>query len=393
MADRAAFMQMLRTDPFGFFAMARRAGPVVYADAIDAWNIFGYAEASDVLRNPALYSSDVSRWVGGSSEVPPQSLLGLDPPRHTQLRALVNAAFTPRRVAALEPQIRQLTDDLLDAAMAGGSFDLMESLAGPLPVIMIASLLGIPAEDQARFKAWSDTIAVLLGQGAGGGGIAPGIAQARTELNAYFEAQIEEHRRSPLDDLIGALLQAEIEGERLTADEGLAFLRLLLVAGNETTTNLIGNSVRCLVEAPGCWEWLQIGDRGDSTAGCIEEGLRYRPPVQLLRRWATQSVDLGGKHIEPGQALLVWLGAIHRDPAAFPDPDRFNPERDPNPHLAFGFGPHFCLGAPLARLEGRIALEALLARLPTLRRADAGPLEPTEGILMHGVKHLRLAVG
>src|SRR5262245_23607287 len=174
MANGSTFLQMIRSDPFGFFAMARRGGPVVFSDHVASWNVFGYAETVEVLRNPAVYSSDVARYAGGSSEVPPRSLLGLDPPRHTQLRNLVNAAFTRSQVAALEPRIRSLADELMDAAQANDSFDVMDDLAGPLPVSMIAALLGIPKEDRPAFMRWSDTISTLIGQGAGGGGIAPG---------------------------------------------------------------------------------------------------------------------------------------------------------------------------------------------------------------------------
>ncbi|HLH21803.1 MAG TPA: cytochrome P450 [Chloroflexota bacterium] len=389
MHDAQGMLATFRANPYPFYALLRQQGAVAYTEPLRAWSVVGYAEALELLRTPAVFSSDVDRY-GGGQGAGAQNILGLDPPRHTQLRELVSRAFTPRRVAELEPTITRLTDELLDAAVPTGQMDVVDDLAYPLPVSVIALLLGVPPADRARFKRWSDVIVAHLNRNLveAAAPEPPALAQAHAEFRAYFLDEIAARRQQPRDDLVSALVAAEVDGQQLTPDELLAFCRLLLVAGNETTTNLIGNAVRCFLDFPE--QTAPVRQNLALVPAYIEEVLRFRSPVQGTRRWTNVDAPLGGKTIPAGQLVLVWLAAANRDPAAFPDPDRFDPTREPNRHLAFGHGPHFCLGAPLARLEARVALTALLQRLPNLRRADDAPLEPVDAAAMHGVKHLRV---
>ncbi|MCX6022673.1 MAG: cytochrome P450 [Chloroflexi bacterium] len=387
MIDRNAIVRLLRSDPYPFFQSARQRGAVFYQEALEAWTVFGYNEALEVFRSPGVYSSNTGLYGGPNPEIPPQSLLGMDAPRHTQLRSLVNLAFTPRRVAALEPLIRQITNELMETVIPNGTMDIVDDLASPLPVIMIAVLLGIPPEERAQFKQWSDILMAQIGANLRPDATRPPEwGRAMQEMNIYFMAQIEAHRQTQRDDLIGALVAAEVDGEHLTVEDILVFCRLLLVAGNETTTNLIGNAMRSLLEEPEQMTWLRANPAQATT--CVEEALRFRSPIQLVRRWANHETELSGNVIHPGQPVMVWLGAVNRDPTVFPEPDRFNPERSPNHHLAFGQGPHFCLGAPLARLEAKVALEALATRLSQVQRTEDGPLELVDSLVMHGVKRL-----
>jgi cytochrome P450 len=377
----------MRDNPYPFYAMARRMAPVVWRDEVGMWSVFTYEDVRSILRNPGLFSSDASRFVQFNGPRPAPTMLNSDPPRHSQLRGLVNLAFTPRRVAGLEPRISQITDEILDAVLPTGRIDIVEDLAYPLPVIIIAELLGVPPADRAVFKRWSDDIVANLAMDFTSGP-SQRLVQARDEFIAYFTDQIELHRRDPKDDLIGALLQAEISGEKLTAEELLSFCVLLLVAGNETTTNLIGNAVRCFLDYPD--ELARVRDNLSLVPSAVEEVLRFRSPVQATIRFAAEDTQIGGQMIKQGQRIIVWLAAANRDPAEFPNPDRFDVGRAPNRHLSFGLGIHFCLGAPLARLETKVALESLLRRIPGFQRADSTPFEPVEGFIMHGIKHLPL---
>jgi cytochrome P450 len=245
-------------------------------------------------------------------------------------------------------------------------------------------MLGVPPEDRATFRRWSDAVITDL-SGAAVGSFAFDLAM-QDELREYFLQAIDEHRRQPREDLIGALLAAEIEGEHLDVEDVLSFCVLLLVAGNETTRHLIGNAVRCFLEYPEALARL-YADPG-LLPSAIEEVLRFRSPAQMTGRTATADVQIGTKTIRAGQGVIVLLSAANRDPAEFPNPDCFDITRDPNRHIAFGLGPHFCLGAPLARLEARVALQAILDRTRNLRRADDGPFELIDGFVLHGLKRL-----
>jgi cytochrome P450 len=316
-----------------------------------------------------------------SSEYGNLGLLHTDPPRHRKLRNLVTEAFTPRTVEALRPRITEIVDELLDQVTPLGRMDLIEDFAVPLPVKVIAELLGIPIEERERFKRWSD--AVVTGGQAG-----MSDAQASREMGAFFTDLMEERRRSPREDLISALLAARIDGESLDQRELLSFCILLLVAGNETTTNLIGNAILCFDEHPDLEAQLRAGP--ELLASAIDEVLRYRSPIQSMFRKTRSEVRLGGQTIPAGEMVVAWIGSANRDPHQFPEPDRFDIRRSPNRHLAFGQGIHFCLGAPLARLEATIALRALLERLGPLQVDRAG-LAPLASQVLYGVQRLPVA--
>lgn len=373
-------------DPFPHYDAMRRSQPVFQDQEHGVWHVYRYDDVQRVLSEHSTFSS---RMAGDNPSETGQlfaaSLINTDPPRHRQLRSLVTQAFTPRAVEALGPRIADITDALLDPAVSLGSMDLIEELAYPLPVIVIAELMGIPPADRDRFKQWSDTI-VRPVSGEPGDAVDHDQGTARREMADYFMGMIEERRRRPGNDLISKLLAAQIDGQHLDAVELLGFCALLLVAGNETTTNLIGNAVLSFTENPGT-----IGRLGAEPAllpHAIEEVLRYRSPVQSMYRVAAADTVLGDRNIPAGSPLVAWLGSANRDPAHFPRPDAFDIERSPNRHLAFGQGVHFCLGAPLARLEARIALQAVISRLPGLALAPGTSLERMDSTIIYGLKRL-----
>jgi cytochrome P450 len=287
----------------------------------------------------------------------------MDPPQHRKLRALVSQAFTPRVVAGLEPRITALTAELLDRT--GERFDLIDALAYPLPVIVIAELLGIPSADQPLFRTWAD---VLLSQeidrdqalGEASERAVTAVAPTMREMNVYFLDHIRARRKSPSTDLTSKLVEAEVDGQRLADEEIVGFVGLLLIAGHITTTATLGNSVVCLHENPGAAAEV----RADPALlpAAIEEVLRVRPPFPRVGRLTKVDTEVGGVALPAGQVVMPWLTAANRDERVFPEPHRFDIHRRPNPHLTFGHGIHFCLGAPLARLEARVALRLLLER-------------------------------
>jgi cytochrome P450 len=369
-------------DPFPWYHTMRASAPIHHNPNRDSWSVFRYEDVQRALSDYAVFSSESQHLPREQRQPIGASIISTDPPRHRQLRSLVSQAFTPRRVAQLEPRITTIVHELLDRVVPAGRMDVIDDLAYPLPVIVIAELLGIPPADRERFKRWSDAVV--------GGPHLDGRA-AQMEMGAYFLATIEERQREPRNDLISALLTAQSEGKHLSQTELLGFCILLLVAGNETTTNLIGNAILCFDEHPEVMERLRA--EPSILPSAIEEVLRYRSPVQVMFRHTVVPTRLGNQEIPAQHGILAWIGSANRDEAQFPDPDRFDIARAPNAHLAFGHGVHFCLGAPLARLEARIALGAMLERLPEMRRVRDVELAAQESFVVYGVKHLPITFG
>lgn len=388
--DLRLFGADFTADPYPYYARLRDAGPVhevITPDGDRMWLVVGHAEARTALTDPRLAKSPVT--VGLQlpyGDVVGQHLLNVDPPDHTRLRKLVAREFTGRRVEALRPRIQQITDELIDAMLPAGHADLVDALAFPLPVIVICELLGVPSADRDRFRRWSNEIVVPTS--------AENAISAVHELVVYLDELIEDKRCTrPADDLISALLRSRAEdGDRLSAVELRAMAYLLLIAGHETTVNLVSNGVRALLDHPGQLAALRADF--DLTDGAVEEMLRYEGPVEnATLRFTREPVPYGDVVVPQGEAVLVGLAAADRDPARFPDPDRFDIRRTTTGgqgrgHLAFGHGIHYCLGAPLARLEGAIAVRTLLERCPSLALDLRERPVWLPGLLMRGVRRL-----
>jgi pimeloyl-[acyl-carrier protein] synthase len=313
-------------------------------------------------------------------------ILFRDPPDHTRLRALVSAAFTPRIVQALAPRIADIAEGLLDEVEPTGSFDLIRDYAFPLPVIVIAELLGIPPQDRMRFRDWSIALGAAIDLRTSPD-VYVAASEATGEVTAYLREIVAERRAEPREDLVSALIAAESEGGPLDEEELIAMCVLLLVAGHETTVNLIGNGVLALLRHPEQLELLR--SRPDLYDGAVEELLRFDSSVQFTFRYAREDIELRGRSISRGEQVGLVLGSANRDPERFSDPDRLDVTRASLHHLAFGMGIHFCLGAPLARLEARLALETLFRRLPGLRLVEE-PLRWRPGIGFRGLEALPL---
>ena len=387
-------------DPYPYYQRYRQQEPVHYSEALDAWVLTRYRDVEAVLnddrfsanrrlarnRFAQLMVQQEMQRMGPVGQV--TTMLGADPPEHTRLRRLVSKAFTVRAVESLRPRIQQLVDELLDEAEAKGDFDLVADLAFPLPVIVIAEMLGVPPEDRHLFKRWSDDVAASLGL-LTRPDVAERARQSILEMTEYFRQAVAERRRRPREDLISGLVAAEEQGQALSEQEVLATLVLLLVAGNETTTNLIGNGMLALFRHPDQWERLCRQPELVRTA--VEELLRYESPAQATSRVALQELEIDGRRVEPYQMVMCIIGAANRDPEVFAEPDRLDIAREPNPHLAFGDGIHFCLGAPLARAEAQTAFAALARRFPRIRplsdRAEWGP-----NYILRGLKRLPVSV-
>ncbi|MER7519876.1 cytochrome P450 [Streptomyces sp. NPDC126499] len=385
--DLGAYGPDFTADPYPYYAKLRQSGPVheiLTPEGIPAWLIVGYEEARAALADQRFVKnpSAVVDFVPLEVEVIGPNLLGVDPPDHTRLRGLVAGEFTGRRVEALRPRVQELTDELLDAMAPAGRADLVDAFAFPLPITVICELLGVPAADRDSFRAWSNELVAPTG--------AITEREAVEGFGGYLDGLIEDKRAAgPADDLLSALIATRAEdGDRLSLPELRALVYLLLIAGHETTVNLIANTVRALLDHPDQLAALRADF--DLIDGAIEEGLRYDGPVEAATyRFATEDVTVGGAVIPAGSVVLVGLAAGARDPGRFPGPDRFDIRRDPRGHLAFGHGIHYCLGAPLARLEGKIAIRSLLERFPRLELdPTAGPLEWLPGLLIRGTRRL-----
>jgi cytochrome P450 len=375
----------LRRNPFPVYEQIRSASPVLRDPASGAWMLFDYAGVKRALHDHDAFSSSME-FAGRQS---PAWFIFFDPTRHTKLRGLIMRAFTPRSIASLEPFIRDLSRELIDQTIERGQMDLAEDYAIPLPMIVIAEMLGIEASDRSRFTRWSEAILNLSYDVSGGEeAVKAGMefAAVTAEMSAYLGSLLAERRAAPRDDLLTRLAHAEVDGERLTEEEILGFFQLLLVAGTETTTNLLSNAILCFIEHPAELARLQATPALLPLA--IEEILRYRSPVQWLFRTTRHDVEVHGQVIPAGNLVLPMIGAANRDPQQFRDPGRFDIAREPNQHIAFGHGIHFCLGAPLARLEARIALADLLQRVKRFELASAEPWEPRKALHVHGPARL-----
>jgi len=388
------FDERTRRNPFPLYAQARREHPVYRHEGLPVVSVFRYDDIQAILRDPSTWSNVFPPPPGFTrpDHLPP-SMLMLDPPEHTRLRGLVQQAFTPRRVRELEPRIEAIAEQLASDLVTRGTADFVATFAYPLPVVVIAEMIGVPAEDRELFRHWSDALVENLGGGLLGPPSPEALAKelaAVEAMRAYFVERAEERRRKPREDLLSALVAAELEGSRLTFDEMLQMLVLLLVAGNETTRNLIANAVYTLIEHPESERQLRA--HPEHVPGAVEEVLRFASPVQCDVRYLVRDTEVAGHHVEAGTIALLWLGSANRDESVFPDPDVFDIARADNRHLAFGFGPHFCLGAHLARLEAQVALRVLLRRVRQWQLATSDPLPLHPSLIFRAMTELPLEV-
>lgn len=376
--------------PHDMFALLRREAPVFWhrdPDGPGFWAITKYDDLIAVSKDPKTFSSAARTSL--LKEPKPEDMdtmrlmmLNMDPPRHSKLRLLVNKGFTPRMTARMEPHIRHLTNEIIDAIAERGTCDFVESIAAELPLLVIAELMGVPRAERRLLFEWSNR---LIGFDDPEYATSPDDGQiAATEMYLYANRLVTERRKAPGEDIISVLMNAEVDGERLTEMEFDLFFLLLAVAGNETTRNLMSGGLHALFEHP--QEQARLVARPDLIPSAVEEMLRYVSPVMHFRRTATRDTELRGQKIRAGDKVVMWHISANRDEDVFPDADRFDVTRSPNDHVAFGFGTHFCLGANLARLEIRILFEELLRRLPDL--APAGPVARLRSNFINGVKHL-----
>src|SRR6266487_714243 len=410
-------------NPFPFYAQMRKLHPIEYDDKNKMWGIFRYNDIQNIFADYRHFSSDILKLVNIQQEQLAQqgqqqelgkerasvrrSILTSDPPYHAKLRSVISSAFTSNTIWKLKPRIEEICHGLIDKVIEQGNMDLINELAYPLPVTVIAELLGIPADDQDIFRRWADE---LLGSTRGSSNNLPIdtkseqiFKKVQDEMDSYFSKIIEKRREKMIsaNDLISNLLKAEIDGNRLAEEEILAFCALLLLAGHVTTVNLIGNIVRSLLEYPQQLEQLYCNVKDSSynspsVQSAIDETLRYRSPVQALFRFAMEDVVIGGHKVQAGQRIILWIGSANHDESVFPDAEGFDITRTitNNTHLAFGHGIHFCLGSTLANLEAQVVLKIILDRLKDVRFAvdyKVESLRPLHGMFFHGVNHLPIS--
>ena len=392
-------------DPYPVYDRLRANDPIYWSAENNYWILTRYSDIAQLIQNTKLSSNRIA---AHASRMPDPVkahfrpffsavsswMLMLDPPDHTRLRGLVSKAFTPGVVENMRSLVEQLVDDMLERVKESGRMDLMTDLANPLPAFVIAEMLGVPGTDQQQFKTWSDAIAMALGAIDSARSKEELLAQyeiaqqSYIALSSYFSEKVDALRRNPRENLLSALIQAEERGDRLSQDELFANCVLLMIAGHETTTNLIGNGVLALLRNPAQREKLRITP--GLIASAVEELLRYDSPVQKMGRVALADVPVDGQEIKQGQLVCFSFGAANRDPAQFSLPQQLDLARQPNKHLAFGHGLHYCVGAALARIEGQIAINAILKQLPDLR-LDSEKLEWHRNFTLRGLKSLPVA--
>jgi cytochrome P450 len=392
---------------YDWFTKMRETQPVWLDERSGCWHVFRYADVHTAITDYAIFSSERRQQrrifqtanaqaphAEGERQPEGRSILAMDPPEHRQYRNLVSSAFTPRAIERLRDRVAEITQDLLAEARETGEMDFATDVAYPLPTIVIAEMLGVPSSDRPLFKRWADA---LLEQQLNDAEIFradedqrnnPQVQRfARTfeEMSNYFKQMLEQRKREPREDMMSDLLAASIDGERLSMQDTINFCNILLLAGHVTTTNLLGQAIRCFDEYPEALE--QVRQKPELMPGAIEEVLRFASPVWRLVRTTRQEVEISGVTIPKDAVVFPWLASANRDDAQFPDPERFDITRTPNKHVAFGHGIHFCIGAPLSRMEASVALPIILNQLPNLRVKWEGA-ELFEGRLLFGFKHL-----
>ena len=407
-----------RLNPFSFYAKMRSHHHIEYDSKNEIWGIFRYSDSKEVLSNYEIFSSDIQRLTflqnkrekdkkrskvknkndqnrysqNDQVQTVRPSILTLDPPLQRQLRNVISSAFTPNTIYNLKPRIEKTTNNLLDQVIERGQMDVIEDLAYPLPVTIIAELLGVPYRDHDLFRQWADR---LLGSNTNttnflDRNLEPLFRKVQNEMDSYFNIIIEKRKLNPQNDLISNLIKATVDSRRLTKDEILAFCSLLLLAGHVTTVNLIGNVIRTLLEYPK--QFKKLKDEQNSLIPLtIEETLRYRSPVQALFRFLIKDSVFHGHKMKEGERVVIWIGSANHDERVFQNSEEFDINRTPNDHIAFGYGIHFCLGSTLAKLEAEIVLSKVIDRLEDLRFDDdysEDSLKPLYDVFLHGVSNL-----
>ena len=394
------FKPEVMRDPYPYFAQMRDKAPLYYDTRMQAHLLSRYEDVSFALKNHALFSSAKVRVAGKLQEERASvqelrsvsGLISSDPPVHTRLRGMVSRSFTPKQINALEPRVRELSRQLVEEMTSRSEFDFMDGLASPLPVTIISEMLGIDPSRRRDFKRWSDTLIQSSSASLRTGTTPEHVVQSAREMLAYMTEVAEARRREPRGDLISLLVQ-ESEGQTaLTPQEVNSFTTLLLIAGNETTTNLLGNALNALIRHPEAYEQLRQDPSLAACAAVCEETLRYDSPVIGLFRRTTQEVEVSGGKLPADSSVMVLMASANHDAAKFPHPERFDPRRDTTGLMSFGHGIHFCLGAPLSRLEAPVALQELMARAPRLRFAprQAEALDYGDSFFLRGPKSLWL---
>ncbi|MGH7883085.1 MAG: cytochrome P450 [Candidatus Dormibacteraceae bacterium] len=388
----AEFMPDMQTEEerLEWYREKRTTEPIAYDDKSKSWNVFRYQDVTTVLSDHQTFSSDLGEVMPEANEFIEGNILRLDPPRHHRLRSLVSKAFTPTAIAQMEGRIARLTEELLDETHGRTELDLVSDLSYPLPVIVIADMIGVPSSDRPKFREWADALLTRDSKDPFDKAVR---AKAKTQINHFYD-YLGEHvaaRRSlPREDLLTNLVIAEIDGERLSDKEIVGFATVLLLAGHITTTALLGNAIRCLDEHPQAQASLRAEPMAIPLA--VEEILRYRSPFTLLARATTSEVELGDQVVPSKQMVLTWIISANHDERQFENPDHFVIDRKPNAHVAFGKGIHFCIGAPLARLESRIAIDILLRRYSQIRVDSRYPLQGYNNPGLNSMKNLHVLV-
>lgn len=389
---------------YDWFEQMRETQPVWRDEKSGCWHVFRYDDVHTVIteyhtfsserRRPGFLARRTAQTADGQDRAG-RSLIAMDPPEHRQYRNLVSYAFTPRAIDRLRGRVAEITQELLDEARSEGKMDFATEIAYPLPTIVIAELLGVPTSDRPLFRRWAE--ALLSRQLSDAEFFRPEEEQRdnpemqrlrRTfeEMSDYFEQMLEERKRAPRDDMMSDLLKASVDGEHLSMGDTISFCTILLLAGHVTTTNLLSQAIRCFDEHPEALELVR--KQPELMPEAIEEVLRYASPVWRLGRITRETVEIAGVTIPENQMVFAWFASANRDPAQFPEPERFIPTRTPNRHIAFGHGVHFCIGAPLSRMEASVALPMIITQLPHLRVAYEESPQLFEGRALFGFKRL-----